>query len=58
MAERFDDATVYTVKFSRSFEMGPLTYRPLSEFEVAGSFLNKIVAQHGEDVVDRAAPKP
>lgn len=50
----YDNETIYRVKLTRVVERGPMKYRPGSEIEMKGSFLNKLIADNGESIVDYA----
>lgn len=54
--ETFDEETIYDVKLARKIEHGSMTYRPLNRYEMRGRFLNKLIAEHGAEVVDYVGP--
>ncbi len=58
MAEpTYDPAKRYEIKLSRPVKYRGMTLKPLADkITLSGQALNDIVAEHGEDVVDLAAP--
>lgn len=51
---QIDAEATYAVKLTRPVKVGAFPYRPLNEIEMAGTLLQAIIDQDGEEAIDYA----
>lgn len=55
-AQTYDDNAQYDVKLSRPVSVGAIRLLPGSMHIIKGKFLNRLIAENGEDIVDHVGP--
>lgn len=54
----YKNATTYEVRLTALATVGPLKYQPAGSYEMTGKMVNRIIAENGEAIIDRATAKP
>lgn len=50
----YDAAITYEVRVSRPVQLGPFKYLPRDAVRATGDLLNRLIEEHGADVIESA----
>ncbi|WP_336810938.1 hypothetical protein [Bosea sp. MMO-172] len=56
-APPYDPSLIYDVRLNQIVRVGALRLLPRNQHSLSGAVLNALVAEHGQEIVDAAAPR-